>query len=368
MTATLDTSTTNTSTTDTATTNAATTDRSMRRVTPPRQPDVPFRPHRLAQSATVQTLAARYYPRGVDWFLAHEEPLLIDAGPDVLGHDTRVRLLAYYNTTPVIGPSRGLVMTFHGWEGCSHSAHNLNMTDALLRAGYDVVRLNLRDHGPSLHLDAHRMNRGVFLGTLIDETAVATHYLAALAGDRPFYMIGPSMGGNFVLRLAARHAKRPFHNLQRVVAICPALNPGTATDAIDAKPTYRRYFRRNWLTSLLKKQANSPHLYNFAQLTTIPTIRAMTAWLVRHYSHYQDVNDYFSRYSVPRNAFRDLAVPVTVVTARNDPVIPAGDFYALEPHPLLDVQIYPTGGHVGFVDLFPPRRMLPEIALHALAK
>lgn len=333
-----------------------------------RKPDVPFAPHWLVRSAMVQTASARLQPKGVDWFTAYEEPLVIDAGPDVTGFEARARLHGYYNTTPVAGPSRGLVMTLHGWEGCSHSVYNLTMTDALLRAGYDVVRLNLRDHGPRRHLDPHRLNRGIFLGTLLEETATAVHYVAEMADERPFYMIGPSMGGNFVLRLAVHHGQRPFHNLRRVVAVNPALNPGSATDAIDAGLPFRRYFRTRWLESLLKKQAYSPHLFHFAQLTTIPTIRAMTDWLVHHYSEYENADDYFSRYSVPRTAFRNLNVPVTVITAFDDPVIPAADFYALDPHPLLDVQIYPAGGHVGFVSLFPTRRYLPDIVLHALEK
>jgi len=192
-----------------------------------RAPKSPFQPRPFVRSATAQTLLAMIEPTGID-IAADEQPLLLDAGQDYTGiaPERPVRLLGYFNASRIPGPGRGLVLILHGWEGCSHSNYNIILAQALVEAGYDTFRLNLRDHGPHIHANAHALNRGLFLGTLIEEVAAATHQVAVLAGDRAFYITGASMGGNFALRLALWHGRQPFANLR---VWSPSARPSTPT-------------------------------------------------------------------------------------------------------------------------------------------
>lgn len=341
-----------------------------------------FKPHPLARASMIQTLLAKYKPKRLEWLLKFEQPTMIDAGYDVTGYSNgeSVRLLAYYSPSatgvkingsfsdhsPARIPSRGLVMTLHGWGGCSHSTYNMLLTDALVRAGYDVVRLNLRDHGPNIHVQCEKLNVGFFLGTLIEEAAAATEQITQLAGDRPFYIIGASMGGNFALRLALWHSRFPFHNLRQVVAISPAINPAGACDAVDAHYAFGHYFRSLWLRSLQAKQRFFPQYFDFTGLEKLSGIRAMTEWVAERYGDYENADDYFTRYSVSGESLAELSVPTTILTARDDPVIQASDFALLPTHPLLELHILNYGGHVGFADLFPYRHCLPGIVLDVL--
>jgi len=327
----------------------------------------PFEPHPLIRAGNIQTVLSKAQPNNLDIVFQRERPLLLDAGYDYTGYDTgrSVRLLAYFNATPA-PIKHGLVLMLHGWEGCSHSNYNLITTRTLLLAGYDVVRLNMRDHGPGIHADPYALNKGVFLGTLLDEAATATQRIAELAGDKPFYIVGASMGGSFALRLAIRHSETPFHNLRQVVAFSPAINPHRATKAMDARPFYRYYFRRRWNASLRRKETLFPDVYDFSDVYSIPLVYDMTDVLVRRLKNYASADDYFEHYTVRGDAFRDLSVPTTIITAADDPVIPVVDFYALAPHPLLDVQIHPHGGHVGFVDIWPVQHYLPQMLLDVI--
>jgi predicted alpha/beta-fold hydrolase len=85
----------------------------------------------------------------------------------------------------------------------------------------------------------------------------------------------------------------------------------------------------------------------------------MTEWMVCNYSDYGDAATYFSEYAVQRTMTAELTVPTTILTAVDDPVIPAADIYALHPHPLLDVHVLPYGGHVGFIHGMPFEHKLP---------
>jgi predicted alpha/beta-fold hydrolase len=327
-----------------------------------------FKPHRLIRNGRLQTFASTYPIRGLKRTLPDEQLVILDAGPDETGYDERVRLMGYYNRHATPDSSKGLVISLHGWEGNSHSPYSIIVGTRLLAEGYDLFRLNLRDHGPRLHVNPYALNRGLFLGTLLGESHRAVQQVAAWAGDRPVYLVGPSMGGNFALRMAVQHGRDPIPNLQRVIAISPAVNPGRSTDRIDAQYPFRRYFRNRWLHSVLAKQKLFPELYNFAPLLPMRRIRQMTEWLVSHYTDFADADDYFARYSVLGDALVDVAVPTTILTAADDPVIAVEDIEALMPAPLLDVKIERFGGHVGFVDLWPLRHLLPDMVLAELQR
>jgi uncharacterized protein len=323
-----------------------------------------FQPHFLVRHGNVQTLLALVKSRQFLPACVAEQPLLLDAGIDHTGADPEraVRLLAYYTPHCTDGPRRGLVMVLHGWEGSSHSHYNLLISSALLEAGYDVVRLNLRDHGPT-----HHLNRGLFYSTLIEEVLAATEKIAQLAADVPFFMVGASLGGNFVLRLANRWNVQDYPNLRHAIAVNPALNPSRACRLMDQQPLYRNYFRKRWLTSLQRKEELFPDRYDFAGLAQLPTVYAMTERLVQTASSFENAESYFASYAVMGNALQELKVPTTIITAEDDPIIPVQDFRELAPHPLLDVQIHPSGGHVGFAELFPFRHVLPGMVVEVVS-
>ena len=332
-------------------------------------PDNQYQPHRLLRDGNLQTILGRHIPRDAALVNQDEQRILFDAGPDRTDLDPgrAVRLLGFYtprrNSVDPQTTPKGLAMLVHGWEGDSHSAYNLILGSSLIRAGFDVVRMNMRDHGPT-----HHLNRGIFFATLIEEFHAATQQVGLLAAGRPFFIIGASLGGNFVVRMALRHAHSPIPNLRRAIAVNPVLNPWLTCILLDNHRLLRRYFRRRWLDSLLKKQKLFPDLYDFTPLASVPTIWEMTDWVTKSMSHYSGVEEYLDAYSVQPSEFHCLAAPLTILTAANDPLIPSDDFTALPAHPQLRVHVLPYGGHVGYNDLFPLRNCLPDLISALLAQ
>ena len=75
---------------------------------------------------------------------------LIESSEDlVLDCGDGVRLLAHHATQQRAGrpAASRLVVLLHGWEGSAQSLYILSLGQFLLDQGFDVVRLNLRDHG-----------------------------------------------------------------------------------------------------------------------------------------------------------------------------------------------------------------------------
>jgi predicted alpha/beta-fold hydrolase len=327
-----------------------------------------FRPQPLLRNGTVQTLLSAFHPAQLVRQLAGEELVIVDGGIDETGYADRVQLFGYYNRQRTAGASRGLVISLHGWEGCSHSIYNLAVGAALLEAGYDLFRLNIRDHGPQIVLNPYALNRGVFMATLLREVHCAAQQVAQWAGDLPVFLMGASLGGNYVLRMTARHAVDPIHNLRLSVAVSPAINPLRTSYLMDAQPHFRHYFRARWAASLAAKAAAFPELYDFGPALQMALIRPMTEWLVTHYTPYASADEYFRGYAVSGDALAPVITPTTILSAMDDPVISVDDFAQLAPHPLVTVKLPRYGGHVGFMDFWPLHHVLPRLMLDELAQ
>ncbi|MDJ0782195.1 MAG: alpha/beta fold hydrolase [Desulfosarcinaceae bacterium] len=241
-------------------------------------------------------------------------------------------------------PSKGTVILIHGWEGSIDSTYVLTTSAYLYRRGYAVFRLNLRDHG-----DTHALNEGLFFATLLDEVHQAVNQIARLASDHPVFLVGFSLGGNFALRIAKRCRQHPITGLRYVFSISPVLHPDKATDCIDANPFILAYFLRKWRRSLRRKETLFPNRYRFDGLLGIDSLREMTAALLPRYSPYQNVSTYFNAYALTHDALADLAIPTSIVTAADDPIIPVEDFYRLKLNPQTECIVLKYGGHNGFL-------------------
>src|SRR5690606_25507347 len=125
------------------------------------------------------------------------------------------------------GDAHGLVVLIHGWEGCHESTYLYSMACALFAAGYNVFRLNLRDHGGT-----HHLNREVFHSARIAEVVGAIRAVQALDGARPLFVVGFSLGGNFALRVGM-HGPAAGVTPRLTVGICPSINPRATIAAID---------------------------------------------------------------------------------------------------------------------------------------
>ena len=243
--------------------------------------------------------------------------------------------------------AKGLAILLHGWEGSSDSTYVLRCARCLYLNGYDIFRLNFRDHG-----DSHHLNRGIFYAVLLEEVYQAVTHAAGFARGAPVFLIGFSLGGNFVLRILKKCAGVPIANLCHAVSISPVLNPEKATMKIDHIAFVRKYILMKWRRSLAKKQKLFPDLYDFEDVMHLKTIQEVTDVLLERYSDFETARDYFQAYSVMGSAIENIHTPTTIITAEDDPIIPIKDFYDLKLNKYIQLVIHSYGGHNGFITGF----------------
>jgi len=315
-----------------------------------------FRPCLPARNRHVQSILAGSRLRVLSKrsALANSEERIVDT-------PCGARLLSLYTRHPA---PKGLVVLLHGWEGSSSSPYMIDAGAFWRRLGFDVCRLNLRDHGES-----HHLNEGLFHGALIGETFEAVDSVASTMDGAPVYLIGFSLGGNFALRIARRYSDLGRSRLRGVFAVSPPLDPHKATLAIDSGlPFYRHYFLGKWKRSLERKQALFPGKYDFGDMLRSGTCMELTERIMRYYTEFPTYRDYFRQYTLRDDFFRGLSVPVTVFISEDDPVIPREDFDALSEHENLRVIRTRYGGHCGFMDFFPLRCWCNEVIAESIKK
>jgi predicted alpha/beta-fold hydrolase len=254
-----------------------------------------------------------------------------------------VRLQGFHSA-PASAAAAGLVVLLHGWEGSAGSGYMVNTATRLLAEGYEVVRLNFRDHG-----DTHALNPGLFHSCRIDEVVGAMRAIAGRFPARPLAVAGFSLGGNFALRVALR-APDSRIPLRHALAVCPVVSPGAGLFALENAPWfYQRYFLHKWRASLRRKQALFPDRELFTAAELRGNLRELTRSLVLRHTGFGSLENYLDGYSIAGSRLANLRVRATILTAADDPVIPVADFRALELPPCVELDIAKHGGHCGFL-------------------
>jgi predicted alpha/beta-fold hydrolase len=273
--------------------------------------------------------------------------LLEASSPEIIDCGDGVRLLAHRATQQRIGrtPAARIVVLLHGWEGSADSLYVLSLGHLLLERGYEVVRLNLRDHG-----DSHYLNRELFHSCRIAEVVGAVQRIQQLGPTQSLSLVGFSLGGNFWLRVAARAQGAGLH-LDRVVAVCPVLDPDhTLRRLEEGWVLYRRYFIWKWRRSLRKKQAAWPGDYDLSAALRLGTLTEITEHLVCTYSGFPSLESYLHGYAIVGDALSGIVHPSRIIAAADDPIIPASDLARLARPAALEISCTQFGGHCGFFE------------------
>ncbi len=288
---------------------------------------------------------------------ARSEAVLLECGEGVRLSGWCARQPATSSATansPVTHPSPWIIL-LHGWLGDADSSYVLSLGAHLYARGYNVFRLNLRDHGGSEHL-----NSGLFHSCLLDEVIGAVRAVQQRYAIDDLSLAGFSLGGNFALRVAA-NADVAQLRLRQVVAICPALNPHASDAALAAGPAmYRHYFLSKWKQVLKLKQQHFPEHYQFDALLGSHSITELTDALVRRHAGFSGIRDYYDGYSLLGKSLQGLNVRSDVLIALDDPIVPAVDVQHLPHNPQLHISSSRYGGHCGFIASWTGRRWVNE--------
>jgi predicted alpha/beta-fold hydrolase len=170
-------------------------------------------------------------------------------------------------------------------------------------------------------------------------------------------LVGYSMGGNLVLKLAGELGASAPPELKAVVGVSPALDLGPSADALHQP--HNRVYERRFLRALLKRFRRKtmlfPRAFDANRATGIRSLREFDDRITALYSGFASADDYYYRAAAARVVDR-IAVPTLILHAIDDPFvyITPETLAKLEANPHITLLQPEHGGHCAF--LAPPDR------------
>jgi len=209
------------------------------------------------------------------------------------------------------------VLLVHGLEGSSRSQYVLGNSARAWAAGCNVVRMNMRNCGGTENLSPTLYHSG-----LSADVAAVMRRLAAEKLLSAFALIGYSMGGNVVLKLAGELGKYTPDYLKAVVGVSPAMDLAVSADALHSLSN--RVYEWKFLAGLRRrfrvKAELFPAIYSTDGLERIATLRQFDDQITARYSGFRGADDYYHRASSSRVAAQ-IGVPTLILHALDDPFI-----------------------------------------------
>lgn len=301
----------------------------------------PFAPPIGMRSAHTQSMLASMKIRA-PWTSRRAREVLAASQHVLIRGDDGVTLDGYYAAHPGNGP---LAILIHGWEGSAQSQYILSCAGQLFSHGYSVFRLQLRDHG-----DNHHLNRELFHSCRLAETAEAVKQVCNRFANGQVFLGGFSLGGNFALRISLLAASIELP-LSGTCAVSPVIDPAPTLRTMEQGPAiYHYYFMRKWRRSLTRKLQFFPDAIDPKVLDTHRKLVELTSVLVETIGGFDSVQDYFDGYSIRDERLAGIAIPSSILAAKDDPIVPDEPLRAVDETGHLKIHRTDHGGHCGFIN------------------
>jgi len=209
------------------------------------------------------------------------------------------------------------LVVVHGLEGSSESAYMLGLAKKGLAAGMNVVRMNQRNCGGTEGVAPTLYHSG-----LSRDVAAVAQNLVEQDRISKFALVGFSMGGNLVLKLAGEWGREGPSQFRAVAAVCPAMDLAASSDALHSRSNrlYEYYFIWKLRRRLRSKARLFPKVFETARLRGVSTLREFDDKITAHYCGFTGAVDYYAR-AAAANVVDRIAVPAFILHAANDPFI-----------------------------------------------
>jgi predicted alpha/beta-fold hydrolase len=134
--------------------------------------------------------------------------------------------------------------------------------------------------------------------------------------------------------------------------VSPILEISRCVDALE-RPTnivYQWNFMKDLRARMRRKAAHWPGTFPVGRLRSVRTVRQFDDVFTAPHFGFDGAEDYYHRASAMRVVDR-IRVPTLVITAEDDPFVPAAmfDAPALRDNPCITTIVTRHGGHCGFV-------------------
>ena len=303
-------------------------------------PDIPFKPAFGLSSGHLQTILGNLRFRRFSILKERCEERIFQPAPDV-------RILGFCHWQGSDTGKRQTVVLVHGLEGSAEASYVLGTASKAFAAGFNVVRLNVRNCGGTEHMTPHLYHSGL--------TSDLDFVVKELSGDSrisSLTLIGFSMGGNQILKLGGEWHLNPPAIVAGICAVSPPIDLAACSRAIGSTQNrlYEYRFLRSLKAKVRRKELLFPDRYDASKVDKVSTMWDFDDVMAPHYG-FRDAQNYYECSSAI-GFLHQVRIPALIIQAQDDPFIPF-DAFRTEPvsaNAWITLLAPTGGGHVSFCD------------------
>ena len=271
-----------------------------------------FIPRFGLRGAHAQTIAGNFLPRK-NLLPIGERRKFIVAKHDS-GLEIAIECSCHWQSQPREATT---VVIVHGLEGSVESQYVIGTGSKAWTSGMNVVRMNMRNCGNTEMLTPTLYHSGLSadVGAVVEEL-IHEDRLQRIA------IVGFSMGGNLVLKLAGEWGDKAPPQARAVATVSPAMDLAASADALHSWQNwaYERRFLRGLRNRYRHKATLFPDRYDLSHLRPFASIREFDHEITARYEGFTGADDYYYRASSARVLDR-IRIPTLVIHAKDDPFI-----------------------------------------------
>ena len=237
------------------------------------------------------------------------------------------------------------LVLFHGLEGSSSSHYAKALAQVCAQRGWHLAVPHFRGCSG----EPNRLLRAYHSGDSDEVDWILRRLQQSASGE--LLAMGVSLGGNALARWAGQQQQAAAELVKGAAVICAPLDlvaGGVNLGQGLNRWIYTPMFMRTLVPKALAKWQQSPGVFDRERLQRARTLHDFDDVFTAPVHGFRDADDYWSRASA-KPLLKQVAVPLLLLNARNDPFVPAHSL----PRPdevSATVQLWqpPHGGHVGF--------------------
>ncbi len=236
------------------------------------------------------------------------------------------------------------ILQIHGLEGDANRHYMMGTAEKAWRAGFNVIRMNVRNCGGTEHLTPTLYHSGLtadikaLLQILIEEDRLPA-----------IFLVGFSMGANQSLKYAGEVGAKAPAQLKGICAISPPIDLEICSIALRETRNfiYDRRFLRGLKERIRIKEKYFPNLVDWQKLSRVQKLWDFDDVVTAPHFGFRDGRDYYAQ-SSSKPYLAHIRVPALIIQAQDDPFIPFTPFQEISRNPYVQLLAHKFGGHVGF--------------------
>ena len=304
-----------------------------------------FKPRRFLSNGHLQTIFGNLLRRHD--MLPEPVAQLVEVSP-ARGSQIASQVLCHVHWQPLPErPTRPTIIILHGLEGSSRSQYVIGNANKLWRAGCNVIRMNMRNCGGT-----ERLTPTLYHSGLSGDVERVLHFFRDSQKLQSIALIGYSMGGNLMLKLAGDLGPGAPPELHSVVGVSPAVDLQASADALHhwQNRFYERRFLRALLRRFRRKSMLFPHVFDPQRGAHIRSLRDFDDRITALYSGFKSADDYYHRAAAARVLDR-ITIPTLILHALDDPFVRLIDptRAVIDTNPNITFIETAHGGHCAFL-------------------